>query len=152
MSVETGRQLTGRTVFAMFALGFGIIIAVNMLLAVKAVDTFPGLEVANSYVASQSFDARRRAQEALGWTITAEHKAGRLVVDLRDADGHPIRPGDLSLTLGRPTEEADDLEVALQPDGSMALELRPGLWRLDVLATAPDGTEFRKQMILRAGK
>ena len=55
-------ELRGRHVGAMFVAGFGIIIAVNILLAVKAVGTFPGLEVANSYVASQSFDARRKAQ------------------------------------------------------------------------------------------
>ena len=30
----------------------------------KAVSTFPGLEVDNSYVASQDFDARKAAQEA----------------------------------------------------------------------------------------
>ncbi len=45
---------------------FAVIIAVNLVLAFKAVRTFPGLEVENSYVASQTFDAERTAQEALG--------------------------------------------------------------------------------------
>ncbi|MEL7345657.1 MAG: FixH family protein, partial [Pseudomonadota bacterium] len=49
------RQLTGWHVFGMFALAFGIIISVNMTLAFQAVRTFPGLEVKNSYVASQAF-------------------------------------------------------------------------------------------------
>ena len=53
------REITGRHVAAMFGAGFGVIIAVNVLLATKAVSTFPGLEVKNSYVASQTFDADR---------------------------------------------------------------------------------------------
>ncbi|MFN7052645.1 MAG: FixH family protein, partial [Gemmobacter sp.] len=62
-------QITGRQVFAFTAGAFGIIIAVNVLMAYKAVSTFPGLEVKNSYVASQNFDTERRAQEALGWDM-----------------------------------------------------------------------------------
>jgi nitrogen fixation protein FixH len=61
--------LTGPKVFAMFAIGFGIIITVNLTLAFQAVATFPGLETRNSYVASQSFDRDKRAQDALGWTV-----------------------------------------------------------------------------------
>ena len=49
------KELTGRHVFGIFAVGFGTIIAVNMVLAISAVRTFPGLEVDNSYVASQQF-------------------------------------------------------------------------------------------------
>ena len=62
------KQLTGRHVLMIFCGAFGIIIGVNLLLAWSAVSTFPGLEVKNSYVASQQFDERKAAQEALGWT------------------------------------------------------------------------------------
>ena len=68
----TAKPLTGRKVFLMFAAAFSVIIGVNLILAYKAVTTFPGLEVKNSYVASQSFDAERAAQLALGWDIGAE--------------------------------------------------------------------------------
>ena len=54
-----------------FVAAFGVIIGVNLVLALSAVRTFPGLEVKNSYVASQTFDERRAAQEALGWTVSA---------------------------------------------------------------------------------
>ena len=50
-------EIKGWHVFATFAAAFGIIISVNLTLAFKAVATFPGLEVRNSYIASQSFDA-----------------------------------------------------------------------------------------------
>jgi nitrogen fixation protein FixH len=54
-------EMTGRKVLAITVSAFGVIIAVNFLLAYKAVSTFPGLEVPNSYVASQTFDADRAA-------------------------------------------------------------------------------------------
>ena len=59
-------KLTGWHVLAIFVGAFGVIIGVNVALAWNAVATFPGLEVDNSYIASQTFDDRREAQEALG--------------------------------------------------------------------------------------
>ena len=55
-------------------IAFGVIIGVNVVMATKAIGTFPGLEVKNSYVASQSFDKRRDAQEALGWDVGVAHE------------------------------------------------------------------------------
>ena len=60
-------EIKGWHVALWFSMAFGVIIAVNLTLAFNAVRTFPGLEVKNSYVASQSFDADRAAQNALGW-------------------------------------------------------------------------------------
>jgi len=60
------RKLTGRHVLLIFVAAFGVIISVNLVLAYSAVNTFPGLEVRNSYVASQTFNDRKAAQEALG--------------------------------------------------------------------------------------
>lgn len=145
------RPLTGRAVLALFVLGFGVIIGVNMLLAVSAVRTFPGLEVPNSYVASQEFDARRAAQERLGWQVAASYVPGRLSLSLTDADGRPLRPADLTLDIGRPTEVADELTAVLDtgPDGLGAtVSLAPGRWRLDVGATAPNGTRFQKILLI----
>ena len=41
-------EITGWHVLAVFGLAFGVIISVNVILAVNAVKTFPGLEVKNS--------------------------------------------------------------------------------------------------------
>ncbi|MCW1949884.1 MAG: FixH family protein, partial [Octadecabacter sp.] len=54
-------EIKGWHVLAGFGAAFGIIIAVNLTLAYKAVQTFPGLEVKNSYVAGQVFDENRIA-------------------------------------------------------------------------------------------
>ena len=42
------RELTGRHVLAITLTAFGVIIAVNLMMAFKAVSTFPGLETPNS--------------------------------------------------------------------------------------------------------
>ena len=52
------KPLTGRHVFAIFLLAFGTIISVNIFMAYSAIKTFPGVEVENSYIASQTFDQR----------------------------------------------------------------------------------------------
>ena len=71
-------ELTGKHVLVITVSAFAVIIAVNLLLAYKAVSTFPGLEVQNSYVASQVFDTDKAAQLALGWTLTPSYQANEV--------------------------------------------------------------------------
>ncbi len=150
----TGKPLTGRKVFAITAGAFGIIVAVNLTMAVKAVGTFPGLEVKNSYVASQSFDADRAAQEALGWDVSAGIENGALRVVITGADGRPVAPPELTAMLGRTTMRGADTAPVLAFDGSAhvaAVDAAPGKWELRLDARAEDGTRFRQRLILRVG-
>lgn len=143
------RELKGWHVFAMVAGSFAVIIAVNVTLAVQAVRTFPGLEVANSYVASQDFDASRRAQEALGWQVAAAYTPGTLRLNFTGADGALVWPQNLVARLGRPTEAADDQTLTLTPgaEGFTApAALAPGKWVLFLTATAADGTPFQQRL------
>lgn len=141
------KTLTGRHVVLMFVSGFGIIIAVNLVLAVSAVRTFPGLEVPNSYVASQTFQARLEAQQALGWKADATYHDGQLVLTIVDTDGHPAPTGALSAHISRPTEARNDSDLDLG-DGTARIDLETGIWRLDISAQAPDGTRFQKALLL----
>jgi len=137
-------------VLVCFLLAFGVIISVNFYLAYSAVKTFPGLEVKNSYVASQSFDANRAAQEALGWEIAADHQDGLLVLSITDANG-PVKVQSLTATLGRATTVADDLSPDFKFDGTAyvaPVELRDGNWNIRMVAVAPDGTAFQQRVIL----
>lgn len=148
-------ELTGRKTFAIFATGFGIIIAVNLTLAWNAVQTFPGLETANSYVASQTFDAERAAQQALGWTAIAHLTDTSLMLDLQDRDGTPVSDVIIAATLGRATNVAQDVTPAFVFDGSTwaaSVDIPPGNWDLRMTATATDGTLFRKRLKLRTGQ
>ena len=88
-------ELTGRHVLAITVSAFAVIIGVNVLLAVKAVSTFPGLEVENSYVAGQDFNERKAAQEALGWVMTPAYDRGRMTLAFTGPDGLPVTVSDL---------------------------------------------------------
>ncbi len=143
-------ELTGRKVFAIVASAFGVIIAVNLLLAYKAVTTFPGLEVPNSYVASQTWDAERAAQKALGWDLAAEydHTTQVLALSFTDAAGHPARLDALSVLVGRPTEAKDDQWPKMNLSEGVwraPLALAPGKWMMKVEARAADGTMFKQR-------
>ena len=142
------REITGKHVLIGFVVFFGLIIAVNLLLAFKAVKTFPGLEVKNSYVASQEFDVRRAAQEGLGWTVRAELQGRELVLSITDADG-PVEVHALSAVLGRPTHVRDDVEPVFVFNGAAyvaPMDLSDGNWNIRMVAIAEDGTEFRQRV------
>lgn len=141
-------ELTGRHVFAITAGAFAVIIGVNLLLAFKAVSTFPGLEVDNSYVASQGFNARKAAQEALGWTMAPAYEAGRMSLAFTDRDGRPGRVTELEVLVGRTTEVTDDVRpVFVDAGDSYAADvaLGRGKWMVKVTATSADGTLFEQR-------
>ena len=149
------RELKGWHVAAMFCFGFGIIIAVNLTLAFNAVATFPGLEVGNSYVASQKFEARRTAQQALGWRVAADHRHGTLVLSITDAHALPVEVAALSVIVGRTTHVASDIVPDLVFDGAAwraPVALDPGHWLVRLNATAPDGTDFEQRIPLVVGQ
>lgn len=145
------RQITGRHVLAGFVAAFGLIIGVNLLLAWNAVKTFPGLEVSNSYVASQQFDDRKAAQEALGWTVEATHSDGLLRLGIVDKAGRPVEVKLLEATLGRATHIQEDQVPVFSFDGTAyvaPVDLGEGNWNIRMLAIAPDGTEFTQRVVL----
>ncbi|MEM8789312.1 MAG: FixH family protein [Pseudomonadota bacterium] len=147
----SARELKGRHVALIFVSAFTVIISVNLLLAYSAVRTFPGLEVKNSYVASQSFDVDRAAQQALGWTVDAQIADGVLTLRIDDAAG-PVAPSISRATLGRATHVGDDREIVFRFDGTAhrapAAGLAPGNWNLRLAAQAEDGTAFRQRIVL----
>lgn len=145
------RQLTGRHVLFIFVGAFGTIIAVNLFLAFSAVRTFPGLEVKNSYIASQEFNERKAAQEALGWQVRATHGGGVLRLAITDAQGQPVRAAALEATVGRATHVAEDQTPDFRFDGQgyvAPVTLAPGNWNIRMEARAEDGTVFQQRVIL----
>lgn len=149
---DTGRPLTGTKVFAMIAGMFAVIITVNVIMAVSAVRTFPGLEVKSSHVAGQTFNDERAAQIALGWEVSAELTGGAIVIAVTDATGAAVEPARFSAILGRTTHAGADQTLVLTraPDGSWQapVALAPGVWQLRLDATAQDGTLFRHRLEL----
>ena len=147
------KPLTGRKVL-MIAIGaFSAIIAANLALAYAAIGSFPGVEVKNGYIASQSFERERAAQQRLGWRTEARYERGVLTVMVFDQNGAAAPIDDVAFRLGRPTTEAQDLTPAFvsSKDGwSAEIDLAPGLWRLDVVGDAGDETRFRQHLTFEA--
>lgn len=145
------QRFTGRHAAAIFVGAFAVIIGVNLVLAYSAVATFPGLEVRNSYVASQKFDARRDAQTALGWSVRAEARNGLLILSITDRAGQPVEVAGLDATLGRATHVKDDSRPEFEFDGTAyvaSAELGRGNWNIRLNALSADGTEFSQRVVL----
>jgi nitrogen fixation protein FixH len=147
-------KLTGGRVFGITALFFGVIIAVNLVMANRAISTFPGLEVANSYIASQSFDADRAAQNALGWDLvpTYDTTAKELRLAFTDRTGFPAEVADLAVMVGRTTEAANDSHPDFVREAGVfvaPLDLAQGKWMMQIEAKARDGTPFRQRIDLQ---
>ncbi len=92
MTQLSARPFTGRHMALVMTGFFGVVIAVNILLANLAVSTFSGTVVENSYVASQEFNGwlgAAKADKALGWHMAiAREGAGTVRFTLSDASGH----------------------------------------------------------------
>ena len=147
----TTREITGKHVLIGMVAAFGVIVTVNLTMAYQAIGTFPGLETKNSYVSSQSFDARRAAQLALGWEADAGIADGVLTVTLTDALGQPVQPETMTALLGRPTVARDDRFEDLVWTGSTweaDAVLAEGAWVLKLQAVSADGVEFAKRISL----
>ena len=135
----TQKQLTGWHVFAMLVAFFGVILGVNLTMAYLANSTWPGLVVANGYVASQSFDkdlAKARAQEALGWSVGFSNDADRIRLTFADAKGAKIEGLAITGDLGRTVTDAQDQKLTFSSMGSGAYaapaNLTPGVWEVEV--------------------
>lgn len=145
------REITGRHVLAGFVAAFSLIIGVNVALAVNAVRTFPGLEVKNSYEASQNFDREKAAQLALGWDVSAEIEEDELRLTILDRDGRPVVPAELHAILGKATHVKADREPDFRYVGGVhvaKVDIGPGNWNLRMRAVADDGTEFHQRIVL----
>ena len=145
------REFTGKHAAALFIGAFGVIIAVNIALAVNAVRTFPGLEVKNSYVASQQFDARRDAQLALGWSVLATARDGKVHLSITDPQGNAVKVAELKAVIGRATHVKDDVEPDFVFNGQEYVapaRLGAGNWNVRMQAKAQDGSEFTQRVIL----
>lgn len=148
------REIKGWHVFTIFALSFGVIVAVNLTLAFNAIATFPGLEVKNSYVASQSFDVDREAQEALGWEVSAELTDNVLRLRILQ-DAAAIAPMVEQAIFGRATSVAADQTPDFVFDGTALVadvNAGPGNWNLRVKLRAKDGTLFQQRIIVGIAK
>ncbi|MEM1315753.1 MAG: FixH family protein [Pseudomonadota bacterium] len=144
---ERSRELTGRKVLIIALSAFGVVLAVNLTMMTLAITGFPGLVTSNPYAAGQNFDAEMQAERDLGWQVGATYDGARLIVDVNGPEGAPVQDLGVSVRIGRPATDAYDrtLAMTLAEDGAhaAALDLAPGVWRVEVTALRPsDGARY----------
>lgn len=144
------RPFTGRHMAAIICGFFGVVIAVNLLMATLATRTFGGTVVDNSYVASQKFNgwlAEARAQQALGWQETVRLDAARRVRVGMSVAQRPLTGARLEGYARHPLGRAADVPLAFIPRGPgqfvSAAPLPEGRWILHIAVTrGPDRADL----------
>ena len=118
-------EFTGRRMAIVMVSFFGVVIAVNLLMATLATRTFGGTVVDNSYVASQNFNTwlqEAREQAELQWHAeTSTDPSGRLLSEIRGPAG-PLTGAVVEARASHPVGRAPERQLALSP-------IEPGLYR-----------------------
>ena len=140
---KTEFRFTGWHMTMIMVAFFGVVVAVNMTLAVLANSSWTGLVVENSYVESQKFNtylAATRAQDELGWHSALSVERGTVIWRLTDGSGAAVNAARATASFFRPVDEVDDFSVTLtrQSDGSYAAPASPagGRWIVTLSADA----------------
>lgn len=134
-------EFTGRHMLIIMLAFFGVIIAVNVTMAIMAGRSWTGIVVENTYVASQEFNANAaesRAQAALGWDSRLEIADGVVTWHLTDRAGEPVWSDGVTAQFRHPAYESADREAVLTRagDGSFSarIDLPDGQWIVAVAA------------------
>ena len=153
------RQFTGWHMLALVGGFFGIVISVNVTMAVLASGTWTGLVVKNSYVASQEYNTvlrDARAQAALGWTSKLSYEDGRLRFLLLTQDGTALAGAGVDARLSRPvgTNQDDAVDFSESAPGKYErpIKLGAGVWNVEVVAKLRAGTAYRQIFRLHVPK
>lgn len=147
-------EFTGRHMLFVMIAFFGVIVAVNITMAVLAGQTWTGLVVKNSYVASQHFNedlAVAKAIKARGWKSSLRYADGTLSFTLKDPDGAPVVVNNLAVNYGRPAFEQADQTARLQYESGGVyrtdVRLAPGVWALRISGGRGDKSYRRDSRI-----
>jgi nitrogen fixation protein FixH len=118
---------------------FGVIVAVNVAMAVFAVRTFGGKVVENSYVASQQFNSwleEARTEEALGWRRSVRLAEGRLLAVSLSAADQPLAGALLTAAARHPLGREADIPLRFASAGPGRYEsdrpLPAGRWYIQL--------------------
>jgi nitrogen fixation protein FixH len=134
----------------MVAAGLGVVVAVNVTMAVLANRSAPGLAVQGSFATSNAYgsiQAEARRQVGLGWSLDVTLRDGRVEAKLAGQGGAVLPGAALKATATRPVGSYAPLDLGMAATGpglfrgDIAL---PGQGQWDVLFVATsDGRTFR---------
>ena len=125
------RRFTGWHFTAIICAFFGVVISVNVTMAVLATRTFGGVVVENGYVASQEYNrwlAQARKQERLGWAIKPSLDEARHVRVSLNLDGAQV-----SGTAQHPLGRAPDVPLTFDSNLRSREVLPRGRWMVHLI-------------------
>jgi nitrogen fixation protein FixH len=128
------KRFTGFHMTAILVAFFGVVIAVNMVMATYATRTFGGVVVENSYVASQNFNTwlkEARTERKLGWNPRLGVDSSRRVTLSLEVAGAAVT-GYAEHPLGR----LPDVPLSFTATGTAYRSIRPlpaGRWTVHLL-------------------
>jgi nitrogen fixation protein FixH len=144
-------RIEGKHVLFGMVAFFGVIIGVNVTLAVLANTSWTGLSVENGYVASQHFNAdlaAARRQAELGWKAEFGYRDTQLELVLADIRGLPLSGFAVEVELERPSTDKDDRRLTLVESRpgvyAAAGPLKSGQWDADVRIRGSAGRLMRR--------
>lgn len=154
------RPITGRHVLFGVLGFFALVVGVDSLFVVWAVESFPGEVSARAYEDGLAYNraiAARRDQASLGWTAKVAQGArpGDIRVRILDARGAPLDGLAVKAAFVRPATDAGarsaPLNVAAPGDYAGGPALAPGAWDLTLTATDAGGRRFeaRRRLVWR---
>jgi len=114
------RRFTGWHMTIVLLAMFGVIIAVNVVMASFAIGTFGGTVVDNSYVASQQFNrwlGEARAQKQLHWSVDATIRPDRIVAVTAKAPQGPMDDAIVTVVATHPLGRLPEQQLAFRRDG-----------------------------------
>lgn len=129
-----------------FVGGMAVVIAVNAVLIVKAMTSFPGLVVDRPYDRGIAYNdelRQNREQAMLGWSVSPRYTPGRLSIRIVDAAGAAVPGLDIHATVSRPLGAEFRIDTRLKPSGEVYVGdielLRPGQWEIRIEASGVAG-------------
>lgn len=152
MTVRAERTLRGRHVLFLVVGFFAAIMAVNAVMVLFALGTFPGVVSKDAYREGLEYNRTlqaRAAQRALGWKVVVEVPgtglSRRIEARFADRAGTPLTGMEVTAQLVRPVVRGVDRAVTLHEvsPGRYRAEADfplPGHWRLNVEAQLGDDT------------
>jgi len=143
-------QFTGKHMILVMVCFFGIIIIVNFTMAYLASNTWTGLVVKNTYVASQHYNETLEAaekQNALGFSSTISYRKNQLVFSIKDREGKQVAIANPTLKIGRPAYEQADQVMSFFPGKNFSnhipIRLKLGVWALTITGEV-SGEPYRR--------
>lgn len=150
------RRWTGWTILFALLGFFGVIFAVNGLMAYEALSTLSGVDTDSAYQAGLMYEqavATAKAQDARHWQVDAKLTPAadgeRLDVNARDAAGQPLAGMQASVIFERPTDRRLDRSVVLAEDAAGRFhgdaDVAAGQWDLVIELTRHGEEMFRSR-------